>query len=245
MEQTLCSAGWPCEILCYGLCGFTAERLLNQARSPHISSTPPGKGLACILHQDGPFDLVIMMVGTNDLGARKNPTATLANIARLHLLCHELGIPTISIAPPAAKPFQQARQCLADQLGAWASNTPGVALSLDSEVLLPRSMVQLWDPDGIHLSPQGSNWLGKKLASHVRLVIEQSKHSTTKELVQPSNAPGEKEDVDRTLLRDSMGTSLEQSEGNLIAAALVLQSLHQMTVDIQTKPVIRRVQATM
>lgn len=182
LSEALAAAGTPCEVTVCGLCGLTSEEMdvgmQSEMLKPPIG--PSGKGLIHLLDVDGPFDLVIIMAGTNDLGSFKNNNATQAHVARLHDACHKRGVPTVNLGPPqviTVAEVRSARQHLVDLMATWASKTPDVVLNLDSEDVLARSATCFWEPDGIHLSSQGSKELGRLLASKVSPFLGQQSPS--------------------------------------------------------------------
>jgi hypothetical protein len=155
---------------------------------------PAGEGLAHMLRENA-YDLVIIMVGTNDLGHFHDISATQAFAMRLHNACHSLGIPTVNIAPPQVSEQRQfkkvtrevrdARNRLADSMGTWARSCSNVLLSLDCETLVPKNVAQLWERDNIHLSTNGSQQLGQKLASQLVPVLGQLPLSSRSPRQQP------------------------------------------------------------
>lgn len=176
LSDALAAAWTPCEVTACGLCGLTAKEMVEEVYSAIIKprSGPTGKGLARLLEDDGPFDLVVIMAGTNDIGTHLKTDATQGHVANLHALCHEHGVPTVNVAPPQAHSVQWARterQHLADLMGAWASSSPGVLLHMDAEELVPRSAISCWELDEIHFSAQGSNTLGRLLAAKIAAVL--------------------------------------------------------------------------
>ena len=70
-------------------------------------------------------DLVIIMVGTNDLGMGVSPQAILADVVRLHKACHARGIPTIALAQSTVAQglSTMGRQQFASLLRKWAKTT--------------------------------------------------------------------------------------------------------------------------
>jgi hypothetical protein len=147
----------------------------------HPTVGPLGKGLVHLLEKEGPFDLVIIMAGTNDIGSRQSVDEAQAHVENLHEACHTYGIPTVNLAPPSALRFgdmRAARQRLADLMSAWASREfLNVVLNVDVEELLPRSKTAFWEPDEIHLSSRGSTELGRLLAPMLAPRLTKSKQT--------------------------------------------------------------------
>jgi lysophospholipase L1-like esterase len=180
LAETLQAAGFSCEVTCCGLCGCTSEELVNLVNSPPLvdpkGTCPPGEGLVHLLRDAGPFDLVIIMVGTNDIGHSMDTRSSQAFATHLHDACHKLGIPTVNIAPTTVADdvgCRELRKRLAESMSRWASGCSKVLLSLDCEKLVPKSTLQLWETDQIHLSVAGSKQLGQHIASQLTLVLEQ------------------------------------------------------------------------
>jgi lysophospholipase L1-like esterase len=177
----LANAGIPNEVAVCGLCSFTTQDMLNERSSELVVAPigPTGRGLAHILDEDGPADLVIIMTGTNDLGMQMSPETVVQHVAQLHGLCHERGVQTVVVAPTQSpgRNARRLRQRLSELLAAWAAKTPGVIDFIDVEDLVPRPCGKTgkahlrgagihWEPDGLHLSAAGSQELGRRLASH-------------------------------------------------------------------------------
>jgi hypothetical protein len=128
-----------------------------------------------------PFDLVIIMVGTNDIGRSMDTMISQGFVTRLHSACHTLGIPTVNVAPTTAAyninnkeitgKARDLRKRLADVMSTWANGCPQVLLSLDCETLVPKNVPKLWEKDDIHLSIDGSMQLGKQIASQLALAL--------------------------------------------------------------------------
>lgn len=187
LASELADAGVPCEIVVCGLSCFTTEDMLNKQNSECVQPPfgPSGRGLARMLDNDGPVDLVIIMTGTNDIGMNTSCRTILQRVSQLHAICHGRGIPTVAIAPtqgPGQK-WRAGRQQLADLLAEWAGSTTGVLGFLDVEDLVPRPCGKdgtssnpraalHWETDDLHLSASGSIALGRRLAQHVAKLLK-------------------------------------------------------------------------
>jgi lysophospholipase L1-like esterase len=184
LAETLQADGFSCEVTCCGLCGCTSEELVHEVNSSYLvdpkGNCPTGEGLAHVLRDAGPFDLVIIMIGTNDIGRCMDTRSSQAFVTHLHNTCHTLGIPTVNVAPPTVASdvgCRELRKRLAESMSRWASGCSKVVLSLDCENLVPKSISQLWETDQIHLSVAGSKQLGQQIASQLTLVLgELSQH---------------------------------------------------------------------
>jgi len=172
LAETLTIDGVPCEAIVCGLSGLTAMELTAKAGAVAIPDMlgNMGKGLNRVLADDGPYDLALILVGTNDIGHGVSPEAVVDHISRLHGACHDRGVATVAIAPPTklVGPERTAREHVARLLENWAHATPGVLAFFDSEKVLPRGTGNgFWEADELHLSAAGSIELGRRLAPRV------------------------------------------------------------------------------
>jgi hypothetical protein len=139
-----------------------------------------GKGLRSILDEDGPIDLVIIMVGTNDLGKGQFPDNIANDVAFLHSVCHECGVPTIAIAPPFGVCQQRAshsammRRRMTELLPSYLEEKEGLLCYFDSEELVPYTCSECWSDD-IHFTPAGSRMLGQRLAEWLLPVLHSAR----------------------------------------------------------------------
>lgn len=70
LSDALACAGLKCKVSVGGLSGHTARQMVAAVNTPTVTDARGrfiGRGLGCILEKDGPFDLCIIMAGTNDL----------------------------------------------------------------------------------------------------------------------------------------------------------------------------------
>jgi lysophospholipase L1-like esterase len=179
LSDALAAAQTPAEVTACGLCGLTAKEM-DEGRAESVLEPrcgPHGKGLERLLKDDGPWDLVVIMAGTNDLGAGAEIGRTQVHVARIHALCHDHGVPTVNVAPPSSISIvhmAQERRRLADLMGTWARATPDVLFHVDSEEIIPRSATGMYEPDEIHFSARGSDELGRLLAPKIAAVLGQA-----------------------------------------------------------------------
>mmetsp|Transcript_103472 Transcript_103472/g.301888 ORF Transcript_103472/g.301888 Transcript_103472/m.301888 type:complete len:570 (-) Transcript_103472:110-1819(-) len=89
-------AGIFAEVVGCGLCAASAEKLLAdvQAKSIRDFCSLQGEGILRLLRRRGPFDLVIIMAGINDLVRGGHGSAVL----RLHECCHAFGSRTVALS---------------------------------------------------------------------------------------------------------------------------------------------------
>lgn len=179
LAEALTLGGVPCEATICGLSGLTAAELAAKAGAVALSdfSGNSSKGLNRVLAEDGPYDLALILVGTNDIGHGVPPEAVVEHIIRLHAFCHARGVATVAIAPPTmlAGPARAAREHVARLLESWAHATPDVVAYFDSEKVLPRGPGNgFWEADELHLSAAGSIELGGRLAPRVAPLLAQT-----------------------------------------------------------------------
>jgi len=172
LDKALRAAGVACEVYHAGLSGLTAAELADKMDNSSILDICEHEyqGLRKMIGMHKP-DVVIIMAGTNDICKGAEAAETMEPILRLHEACHEKGIPTIALAPPAG-PGCTRRDNLARALKHYASVVPNVVAYGDAEELLPRGPLGYWEPDIIHFSPAGSSALGQLLGP---LVIQSKK----------------------------------------------------------------------
>lgn len=169
------------DVTSLGMSGWTAARMLADADHPvWIDGLGrPVEGLGAALKR-APYDLVVVMAGTNDLpeaaasSARANQLVD--DIWGLHRLCHDAGCPTIALGIPGS---------------GWQAATPRARVVRDhvNRELLQRCRGSgraaqylefpirygapgMWEPDGLHLSPTGSGMLGTLVAPHVAAALQ-------------------------------------------------------------------------
>eukprot|EP00929_Paragymnodinium_shiwhaense_P084001 TRINITY_DN4489_c0_g2_i1.p1 TRINITY_DN4489_c0_g2~~TRINITY_DN4489_c0_g2_i1.p1 ORF type:complete len:369 (+),score=60.25 TRINITY_DN4489_c0_g2_i1:104-1210(+) len=175
LAQSLGAAGVAAEVFVCGLSGgFASEFVAKKNGSLTDVVGGQGKGLSRILSEDGPFDLVIIMAGTNDLGRNDSPHDILRSVKQLHKECHLRSIPTVAVAPPPApirSPMQEAiRMQLASLISQWvASETDGRIVYQDPAAFVPATanFGWIWEADQLHFTPAGSRSLGDKMAKLV------------------------------------------------------------------------------
>merc|ERR1719253_877807 len=145
VESLLPSAAadvWVC-----GLSGLKASELGSKLDAQEIRDVAgrQGKGLRRILAEQGPFDLAIIMAGTNDVGdASMSPESIVTSVRSLHAACHSVGVRTValsvppsyaSVQSPKQDPLYQGRWQKVNQLlGEWArgpGKSEGCALFVD------------------------------------------------------------------------------------------------------------------
>jgi len=189
LALALGKAGIACQVAVCGHSGHSVAQMVANRNAQEVQDAAGllGQGLERILAQAEVLpELVLLMAGTNDLGAGTDPQTICADISSLHDICHSRGIPTLVIAPPPAPGVQGAsaarRQRLARLLEWWAQEAAGpeggpLATFVDPANLVPLGVADgedgLWDWDGLHLAPRGSRLLGRELAGIVAPLLQQ------------------------------------------------------------------------
>lgn len=203
MACQLGRAGICCEITACGISGCRADDMAEGADGVLVDTLGLGwKGLQRCLREDGPFDLVLIMAGTNDLGGAPRPGISMGGVGSdaeggfgrtptssttsccqqqealvrslrlLHQACHELGVPTVALAPPPipqrggprAVMWEVLRQPVTEALRLMAAEMPGMVAAIDPASLVSSFWTECWDPDNLHFSALGSSALGQGLA---------------------------------------------------------------------------------
>lgn len=188
LVSTLADEGVSAEVIGCGLSGLTAVELargLDELKlRDHFGRVGPG--LRSFIAEKGPFDLVMIMAGTNDVA---NPHSTvkevLASLKSMHKACWEASTPTVALSVPESSvtgtaQFPQAAKkwhAVNNALSAWACAEEG-ELSLTSPFLVKTARLLsfdkaarargLWDPDGLHFTVTGSRAFGSNLAPIVK-----------------------------------------------------------------------------
>lgn len=174
MVEQIGAAGRSCEVTVCGLNGMTAADMASAMGSTLVDVCGiRWKGLARVLKEDGPFDLAIIMAGTNDLPNVVRRQALSQNLRCLHGICHQQGVPTLALAPPPIPKmsalWEVERQLLVRQLEAELMALRCTVACVDPAEIVHAANASLWDADGLHFSQLGSCALGLGLA---RMAVE-------------------------------------------------------------------------
>jgi lysophospholipase L1-like esterase len=140
----------------------------------------------CMQHYDGlavlidsthvEYDCVIIMVGTNDLAMSHDTLQILQAISKLHGVCHALDIPTVCVSIP---PNRFVDPVIEPKYHAdWEAANFGIQAWAEAEQRcefvafpVPYSDGGDWEPDGLHMSPQGYAAVADALAPTVKRVL--------------------------------------------------------------------------
>lgn len=173
LREGLEKLGLQCDISICGLSGYRTDEMLAQLNSARCQDNfgGIGKGLAHILDNEGHFDLVILMAGTNDFTPNTNFKAIQSRVAKLHETCHSRGVPTVMLAAPCNTTNMQLQ--LGQMLASWARAQNQVMAFINPEELIPRKNMAYWEPDQVHFTPSGSRALGLYLAPAIGKILQQ------------------------------------------------------------------------
>ena len=167
-----------------GLPGWTAAMLNECINDPNV-------GLQPVLDRNPSLSLVIILVGTNDIGTFTSTSIgadfdvgeAISPILKLHQACLEslddngdqtlrtiaLGIPT-SLWQEMNSDAARLRVAMNDRLRKFADANERVTY-VDFPFSFQRGSPN-WSPDGLHFSPEGYQLLGHSLSTAVGAIIE-------------------------------------------------------------------------
>ncbi|CAK9065510.1 unnamed protein product [Durusdinium trenchii] len=168
MAEVLANGGIEAQVSVCGHSGCTTAEMLRSAESELVDvARCRGVGLSKIL-EDQNYDLVIIMSGTNDLGRGTPLDVIVEDLVELHALCHRQGVCTMALAPAPAPGYclaqEMQRQYISTRLSARLGAEPRVVASIDPQDFLSPADASLWEMDGLHFAPRGSQVLGQSLA---------------------------------------------------------------------------------
>lgn len=175
LAEALSAVGVACEVSVCGHSGHTTAQMVANLDELAVSDVGGmiGKGLRRCLDEIRP-DLVVIMTGTNDLGKNAGPQTVCEDISRLHAVCHSRGVPTVALAPPPApmapqgSSFERRRRQLVSLMDRWSRTAACTLTFVDPGDLVPAQAGpgnRIWDADKLHLSPNGSRVLARKMAA--------------------------------------------------------------------------------
>ena len=175
LKQELRSKGLNVDIVTIGLSGWSAEKVVE------ISGEE--RGLKTLLQTQGPFDLVILLSGTNDLGQRKKSGISkreyeiYENVWSLHEIVHKENVRTIAVAVPnSAYQFYHANASrLCDRLNNLIMNACNSVVNLCTFVagqIVYEPASPMFEADGLHFSVIGYENMAKALLPVVMKVLK-------------------------------------------------------------------------
>jgi lysophospholipase L1-like esterase len=229
LASTLAAAGMSVEIVGCGLNGLTAVEMVRGLDAQQLRDTfgRVGVGLRRLLADERPFDLVLIMAGTNDLGVpQTSAKEVLACLESMHRACWDVGTPSLALSIPESlvtgNPMQYAEaaqkwHAINKGLVAWGQvaqgeNPCGRPFFVNTAELVAFDMAAryqgLWDPDNLHFTAAGSRKFGTKLAPMI------ASHLSTEGRPAPAAAQT------RTTSKDAAGHR-QATPGRMTSAAVV------------------------
>jgi len=195
-----------------GLSSLTAAELLEGVDSLRIRDGVGrrGVGLRRALQDNGSFDLVLIMAGTNDLGEPNDPHSIFEDICALHKVCHAHGVDTVALSVPPSgavlelKRYRKRWGTLNSLLNDWvvSKRGEGVRLFVDTRAIVPFvEGSDLWEEDNLHLSKAGSTRLGAGLVPLLKPLLAGGPGSMCS---QPEDAKVQNSSTER-LAADALG----------------------------------------
>lgn len=164
----------PVDVWMCGLCGRTAAQLTRMAEHPFIEdeASRVGKGLQAILAEQDPFDIVLILAGTNDLGMGYESGHVVESIKQLHHTCHQRGTRTAALSLPPnvacerSPAYKKKWDSVNTALFDWSRHlSDKVALFVDTNDVVPLDAEGIYyNIDRLHFSAQGVERLGIELA---------------------------------------------------------------------------------
>ena len=170
----------------FGYPGWTSNQMIQ-----HINDGLPNLGVCNIIQNNPTISLIIILVGTNDIGIMansgtdKNVGSTIADsIIELHKRVFECAVKenknsnlhTMALGIPGSS--YQDRSSIAAELATYinkalkdfASSTSLSISYVDFPFLYQQNDTR-WGSDGLHLSANGYDVLGKELAPYVKTIV--------------------------------------------------------------------------
>lgn len=184
LEQNLNSEGYPCEVTICGNCGFTAKQLWETKDQDEVAGSGQ-TGLTRLLN-DGDFDLVIIMLGTNGLNMSQEVPEILEYTQKLHGYCHERGVKTMAVAGIIPNP-DQGGSALVSKYHMMAEGLENYEADedydgddclgfADPEELVSRTEPGMYADDNMHFTQQGLDTLADELTPLVIAALDKSNH---------------------------------------------------------------------
>jgi len=168
LSKALARTGVNADVVVCGFPGRTAAWMAENTGSK--------LGLEEVLCTHGPFDLALLMAGTNDLSTRCAEDI-FSSLQHLHEVCNSRGVPSVALAIPHSLATSRTgnhrdrRQTTNALLAAEAELRVGMTF-VDTEDIVPWGAGDpRWDEDGLHLAPEGSRALGEGLSPYVAPVF--------------------------------------------------------------------------
>jgi lysophospholipase L1-like esterase len=172
LEAKLKAMGRHAIVRHLGLPGLTSHQMLSD-----VDGGRTGLRTTIQAVQDPPLSLVILLVGTNDLGQGYPADEILKTILGLHQIAYETGVPrTIAIGIPPSG-YQSVYQAAAELAVAVNSNIEEFCLQDKRASFMPfpfpyERAGENWNQDTLHFSQRGYQELGESLAPVVEGILQ-------------------------------------------------------------------------
>ncbi|CAK9007400.1 unnamed protein product [Durusdinium trenchii] len=184
-----------------GLCGLEAADMA-EAMNKKVEDAcgQEGLGLRRLLRhaKAQPYDLVVLMAGTNDLEDSRTAAAPIATCIKcLHTACHVEGIPTVALSVPHNRlvhrqlkknTYKERWTRVNALLEAWSladGRHEGVMAYVDVSQLVPWSTPSFWDEDGLHFTAAGATALGRALAPRLLAALRDAAAAAPRPVPRP------------------------------------------------------------
>lgn len=134
--------------------------------------------LPTILHSHAPLDLVVLMLGTNDIFFGKSPDMAARGLVRLiELVRHHpyrtpCKVPQVMIvAPPIPVLFEDVTQAMIDASKSYRDLVPKIAQANDAGFFDASTVAVSSSLDGVHLDAENTRAIGTAIAPVVRGIL--------------------------------------------------------------------------
>eukprot|EP00747_Dinoflagellata_sp_TGD_P209705 gnl/TRDRNA2_/TRDRNA2_83080_c0_seq1.p1 gnl/TRDRNA2_/TRDRNA2_83080_c0~~gnl/TRDRNA2_/TRDRNA2_83080_c0_seq1.p1 ORF type:complete len:362 (+),score=40.37 gnl/TRDRNA2_/TRDRNA2_83080_c0_seq1:172-1257(+) len=173
LHSSLAEMGISVDIVGCGFAGRTASHMAEDLDSETISDERGrmGPGIRLFLDEHGPFDLLVILAGTNDIiSSDLSAEEVLDSLKSLHRVCSEAGIDSVALSIPEGYftgsdeyPEERAKwSAINAELASWSP------FFVNSSSLIPFDDAArehgLWEEDGLHPSESGYEQIGIRLA---------------------------------------------------------------------------------
>ena len=170
LHEKLGSAGVDVEVSAIGFPGVSSDGVLSGLeRHQGLLKT-----LRDAREKQQPFDIVVLLVGTNDflLGVQER---LLQNLRRLHQAIRNFGTASVALGLPQSRTSEQSPEQSAAlrQLNAQIGDECGANAFVDTTSLVGPYVEDgaHWSGDGTHLSAEGYQTLGASLAAPLLQIL--------------------------------------------------------------------------
>ena len=165
------------EIDFYGFSGWTTEQLLRNAHDDHLSDFlgKSGPGIAVAVTKK-PYDLVILMAGTNDLGHGESAETIFSNLQNLSKFAFECDTPAkcllnIGIPDSAFINRDKSARARRDHVNQMLADRANSRLYYIPSPLTYTPTTRYYESDGLHFSEFGYQELANGISDTVHNLL--------------------------------------------------------------------------